>query len=336
MNANNKPKSVADFLEIIKGTDESERERERQYIRDLDDRFKNYPDPEAGWWQNRPVGMFLLGVGIIWGITILLSILAHFALDFFPLGMSLGLALWVAGFRMIPAASWRIVERLGVPYRVAKPGPTVIIPGVDTLLPAISQKVDKQEMYQDEGDHSLDFLDASSPIVARIWYRVVNPIRWQYGVDAPRSRMEDRFDSLARPLLQAFTLDAAQVHKTNASKAITRHLQPAIRGIMGAEVDQMLITDIQIPDEVKALRNLALEGEKLALREKRVGGGYSQAIKTIMEDLGCNRETAERIYMTREGYEALKEVKGGVTLYGTGIDGAIRSMGFGEGKGGNQ
>ncbi len=299
-------------------------------------------------WKKKRPQMFLFGALFVLFPGILISVALVPVVNMLGLPVFYALVsgeiLWWAivfalGFRIVPSMEEKVVERLGNYYRVLHSGPRIILPFIDKIVNTVDMKKQEVQLYQDEGvDHAWDFTNASAGGTARAYYKVVDSVKFTYAFSDPVSRIEERFDSTIRPILQLMDIDSAQIHKTRISQWASHFLAESMQDNIGVQVERMLITDIDIPPEVQEARMKKLVGEKTAQETRARQTGYAQAINDLVRELKSGipegesityetlRKEAIRIFAQQEGLDAIRKTGANVSLMGFDVNAIVKSL----------
>lgn len=185
----------------------------------------------------------------------------------------------------------------------------------------------------------IDFSDGvSAPVEVEVIYRVTSPFAWTYQVADGPGYIEAVIDSALRPALQNLTLDVANKKKGDIGHEILNGERSTIlkdaMALVGAELHPLkgiLVKDIDIPEDVKALRTLKVQGEQNALKATAQAAGYTGAIKAIMADAQAaghqmTWHEAEALYFRNRSLETLQGTGANVTIIGENIMGVAQSL----------
>ncbi len=323
---------------------ESDRELDKNSLEAFNNSLK-------AWKRKRPlmwfVGFLLVSVP---GVLLGLGLLPFAGAVFGGLGAGLsysllsGVLIWLAiivalGFRVVPSMEAQVVERLGNYYRTLNSGPRILLPFLDKVVNVVDLKKQEIRLYQDEGvNHAWDFTNASAGGTAKAYYKVKDPVKWTYAFSDPVGRIEERFDSTVRPMLQLLDIDNAQIHKTRISQWASDFLRESMENNLGAEVERMLITDIDVPPEAQEARMKRLVGEKTAQETRARQLGYAQAINDLIEELKAGipegveipyerlREEAMKIFEQQQGLDAVRNTGSNISLIGLDVPSVIKSL----------
>lgn len=194
------------------------------------------------------------------------------------------------------------------------------------------------ELYRDPKEgNEVTFTDCSSPISARAWLRVHDPVKYAYEVKDPENYAENYVDSTIRPRFGGRTLDKANTDKSD----IATECLPLINngfdervGILekaGVEMTQLFIEDFRLPDEVKKIRDDLLQGETDAKRYRAKFDGVIDAIANVAKGLvtqGMSEEKAIEkaadIFFEQTGMETVKEAKENITFITENVKSMLR------------
>lgn len=270
-------------------------------------------------------------------------------------GIILALSVYIGwGFRLIPENEFWVIERLRQYDRTLLTGWHIMcLPGlVDSIAPnggrgdfRLHQVIKKLE----NPNEMIDFTDGSSKVVYEIWYYVISPkapindsagnpikdgpFRSVYKVKETEDRISQVLTNRMRPLLQRRSIDDASRNLENISKKIRN--DPAVKNAMhemGVDLEQsrgFIISDIDLSDEVKAIRQEKLVGEKEAQRQEAVGAGYGLAIRKIIETASRDGGTkitwteARQIYEKQRALEAIQKTGAGIHFIAPDLPGIL-------------
>lgn len=279
-----------------------------------------------------------------------------------------GAILWMIiylawGLRIVSENTYLVVERFGAYYYVKTTAGIVVmcLPGlIDRVAPYGGRgdfKYHRIDLYTDEPDNKIDFVDGSATIVAQIWFRVNpnqqlspqdnkdGPYRFVYRVENTENRIEEILDGTLRPVLQTESIDSAQKNMGDISRTIRE--MPEVKASLdelGVELDPnkgFLITDIKLDDETIAIRRQTLEGIKEAEKTAAKGKGFVGSILAIMElakesgnDISFSE--AREIFERQVALDTVRNTGANVTLVAPSINGVNMLLGIGEQGGKNQ
>ena len=292
---------------------------------------------------------------IVWFLPmIFLSIIGVFTGAW---GAGLGLALVWLGFCVyrggiiVPQQEFVVIERLGKYHTVYFRGWHFMVIGVDSIHLKGDMRAKRLRMYTDENGRTdramMDFIDGSAAITASVWYQIGSPDdvdadnrdalrkavqKWTYVYEDPVSRVDNLVDSELRPLIQAESIDEASKKRDGIAEEVMRKIKDDLSALgtyapRGGK--RLVIEDIDLPDNVIALRELALEGEKRAQESEKESAGYWKSILAIHTNLGVSVPEARSIYETQRGLDTLRETKPAMTLVGKDFSGVLGTINLG-------
>ncbi len=172
-----------------------------------------------------------------------------------------------------------------------------------------------------EKDSSIDFTNASSPVIARLYFRIYSSHRATFKVDNFMMALREKIDSALRAYLGELDLDKALMERSNIDheKIITiMGDEASIFNDWGVEIRGLAITDIELPEDVVEIRQLLLRAEKekeaalYALEQARIeveteelkGSQQGKRLKKISTDTELPIEDVITWDIQRMKYEA--------------------------------
>lgn len=297
---------------------------------------------------------------VIWVLPTLLLAVIGTAAGYW--GAGFGLAFIWAGFCVyqgtiiVKQNTYVVIERFGKFRTVFFAGWRVRVLLVDRIHGEVGSLSAKSLLlYADENGPAkravIDFTDASAPISAKVWYQVgkhddvanqrwneieADVKKWTYDYADAIVRIDSLVDAELRPRLQNQKLE-----EVNANHTIVEGIIDKVIELVGPELEKMgvypptthkllVIEDIDLPPGVVDLRQLALEGEKKALKGVNESAGYWKAIEAISKNLGVSVQEARAIYETQRGLDVLRETKPTMNLVGKDFGGVLGTINLGN------
>jgi regulator of protease activity HflC (stomatin/prohibitin superfamily) len=266
-----------------------------------------------------------------------------------------GINFWVGiyiylGWIEIPQKEAQVIERFGGYCRVLQKGINILcLPGiVDEVVYVVNLKRQRVDLFQDEGASAMDFSDGTAPVKAQVWFTVRDKevTKFVYAITDPISWIQERVDDYVRPLMQGFSVDDAQLVKAKVSNGFRevpdnaipdkkgkepKSLHDEVEDTIGIDWHSLLITDIDLPPEVRKARQRRIDGKTAAEERNRIATGYIEAINMMVEEsrpkdaegnpTGEPTQTFEQckeIFDRNEGLRTLREADG-VTFVGSNL-----------------
>lgn len=189
------------------------------------------------------------------------------------------IAICVSGFRIVPQANAAVVERLGSYYATWSNGLHVKLPFVDKVLPYISLK----EQVADFPPQPVITKDnVTMSIDTVVFYRVVDPKLYTYGVDNPLGAIENLSATTLRNIIGDLDLDTTLTSRDTINSQMRAILDEATDS-WGIKVNRVEVKNITPPAAIQQ----AMEKQMKAEREKReavlLAEGEKQSAITIAE-----------------------------------------------------
>lgn len=189
------------------------------------------------------------------------------------------IAICVTGFRIVPQANAAVVERLGSYYATWSNGLHVKLPFVDKVLPYISLK----EQVADFPPQPVITKDnVTMSIDTVVFYRVVDPKLYTYGVDNPLGAIENLSATTLRNIIGDLDLDTTLTSRDTINSQMRAILDEATDS-WGIKVNRVEVKNITPPAAIQQ----AMEKQMKAEREKReavlLAEGEKQSAITIAE-----------------------------------------------------
>lgn len=189
------------------------------------------------------------------------------------------IAVCVSGFRIVPQANAAVVERLGSYYATWSNGLHVKLPFIDKVLPYISLK----EQVADFPPQPVITKDnVTMSIDTVVFYRVVDPKLYTYGVDNPLGAIENLSATTLRNIIGDLDLDTTLTSRDTINSQMRAILDEATDS-WGIKVNRVEVKNITPPAAIQQ----AMEKQMKAEREKReavlLAEGEKQSAITIAE-----------------------------------------------------
>lgn len=292
------------------------------------------------------------------------------ALIGFPFGSSLrtGFSTLLAGVGILYAVAlyrgsartqeFVVVERMLKFWDIKLSGLRLAFPFIDRIRLRDNFLSKQIELFVVNGTPAtragIDFVDATAPVNAGAWYQVGDPeavmagdyekliqdvYRYVYVIfeDSRAKRIADIIEDALRPILQKYTLDAAQKDADSAGDLCVAAARPRLAelGVYASPGKGVVIRDIIIPPEIAELRALALRGKKRAEEIAAASTGYWQSISEVIsgaEKSGkdLTTEEARAIVETQRGLEVVEKTGANITFVSPNVRGVLTTLGIGE------
>ena len=182
-------------------------------------------------------------------ITILLIVLA------------VALILAIANIKVVPQANAYVIERLGTYHTTWNTGLHIKVPIIDKIAKRVSLK-----------EHVVDF--PPQPVITKdnvtmqidtvIFYRVVDPKLYTYGVERPMMAIENLTATTLRNIIGDMELDATLTSRDIINSKITNVLDVATDA-WGIKINRVELKNIMPPREIQE----SMEKQMKAERERR-------------------------------------------------------------------
>jgi regulator of protease activity HflC (stomatin/prohibitin superfamily) len=168
------------------------------------------------------------------------------------------LVLAIKAFYIIDQYERGVVYRLGRVKRERQPGFNVVIPFVDRLV-KIMTAVEAMTL---EPQQVITKDNVSLSIRAVVYFRVIDAVKAEVEVDDYKDAIYQRAQSVLRQVIGASELNSVLAQTEDVSGQIKSRLADSARN-WGLEVDNVELTDIELPDGMR--RAMAAQAE--AVRE---------------------------------------------------------------------
>jgi regulator of protease activity HflC (stomatin/prohibitin superfamily) len=179
------------------------------------------------------------------------------------LGVLVLLALIVAAksIRIVPQARVVIVQRLGQFYKVGTPGPVIVVPFMDKILPMIDMR---EQVVPFDPQPVITEDNVGIQIATVVYYQIVEPKNSTYEVANLVAAMEQLTMTTLRNVIGGLTLDKTLTSREEIN-AKMRVVLDEVTEKWGVRVTRVELKDIIPPREVQQ----AMEKQMQAEREKR-------------------------------------------------------------------
>lgn len=171
------------------------------------------------------------------------------------------LLLVIANIKIVPQAKAFVVERLGAYHTTWNTGLHVKMPIIDTVAKRVSLK-----------EHVVDF--PPQPVITKdnvtmqidtvIFYRIVDPKLYTYGVERPMMAIENLTATTLRNIIGDMELDATLTSRDIINSKITNVLDVATDA-WGIKINRVELKNIMPPREIQE----SMEKQMKAERERR-------------------------------------------------------------------
>ena len=307
-------------------------------------------------------------------LTLLISGGAIFSLTLGLLTLAIGfgyalivafviLILWTAmliarGMTVTSKMGYVVVERFGHFRTVLYRGIGWINPFFDHIRVSNgSLKVQQRPLFRDEDTKAaMDFTDGVTAPVAIVasygvghpediederWNLVTEDVRkYTYQYAKPEERIDVLLDGALRPRLQSLSSDAAQTQTEAECEEAAIAVGDALAeiGVYLPVKGALVVSDIDLPEDVIRIREEELKGKKDAIAEQARLAAPANAILAVRDALkagGLSRTDDQVVdmLMTQQGLEAIAKSGSNVSLYGFDVAAILKSLGI-AGKGG--
>lgn len=175
--------------------------------------------------------------------------------------IALVLAIIVRNVRIVPQANAYVVERLGAYYTTWDTGLHVKVPVIDSVAKRVSLKeavVDfppQPVITKDNVTMSIDTV---------VFYRIVDPKLYTYGVERPMMAIENLTATTLRNIIGDMELDATLTSRDIINSKITTVLDEATDA-WGIKINRVELKNIMPPKEIQD----SMEKQMKAERERR-------------------------------------------------------------------
>ncbi len=171
------------------------------------------------------------------------------------------LGIIVANVRIVPQADAFVIERLGSYYTTWENGLHVKVPIIDR----ISKKVSLKEAVVDFPPQPVITKDnVTMQIDTVVFYRIVNPKLYTYGVERPMMAIENLTATTLRNIIGELELDSTLTSRDVINSKITEILDEATDA-WGIKINRVELKNIMPPKEIQD----SMEKQMKAERERR-------------------------------------------------------------------
>lgn len=171
------------------------------------------------------------------------------------------IAIIVANVRIVPQADAFVIERLGSYYTTWENGLHVKVPIIDR----ISKKVSLKEAVVDFPPQPVITKDnVTMQIDTVVFYRIVNPKLYTYGVERPMMAIENLTATTLRNIIGEMELDSTLTSRDVINSKITEILDVATDA-WGIKINRVELKNIMPPKEIQD----SMEKQMKAERERR-------------------------------------------------------------------
>lgn len=171
------------------------------------------------------------------------------------------LAVIIANVRIVPQADAFVIERLGSYYTTWENGLHVKIPIIDR----VAKKVSLKEAVVDFPPQPVITKDnVTMQIDTVVFYRIVNPKLYTYGVERPMMAIENLTATTLRNIIGDMELDSTLTSRDVINSKITEILDVATDA-WGIKINRVELKNIMPPKEIQD----SMEKQMKAERERR-------------------------------------------------------------------
>lgn len=171
------------------------------------------------------------------------------------------IAIIVSNVRIVPQADAFVIERLGSYYTTWENGLHVKVPIIDR----ISKKVSLKEAVVDFPPQPVITKDnVTMQIDTVVFYRIVNPKLYTYGVERPMMAIENLTATTLRNIIGEMELDSTLTSRDVINSKITEILDVATDA-WGIKINRVELKNIMPPKEIQD----SMEKQMKAERERR-------------------------------------------------------------------
>lgn len=171
------------------------------------------------------------------------------------------IAIIVANVRIVPQANAFVIERLGSYHTTWETGLHVKIPIIDR----VAKKVSLKEAVVDFPPQPVITKDnVTMQIDTVVFYRIVDPKLYTYGVERPMMAIENLTATTLRNIIGDMELDATLTSRDTINSQITQVLDEATDA-WGIKINRVELKNIMPPKEIQD----SMEKQMKAERERR-------------------------------------------------------------------
>ncbi len=219
------------------------------------------------------------------------------------------LVLLISCIRIVPQASAYVIERLGIYHATWVAGLHLKVPIIDR----VSRKVLLKEQVADFAPQPVITKDNVTMMIdSIIYFRVVNPQLYAYGVENPIMAMENLTATTLRNIIGDMELDATLTSRERINASMLQTIDEATDP-WGIKVTRVELKNIMPPAAIKD----AMEKQMKAEREKRAAILTAEGEKQSMileaegkkESAVLNAEAAKQATILAAEAEKEKEIR---------------------------
>lgn len=167
----------------------------------------------------------------------------------------------IANIKIVPQAQAYVVERLGAYHQTFETGVHLTIPIIDR----VARKVSLKETVVDFPPQPVITKDnVTMQIDTVVFFRVINPKLYAYGVERPMMAMENLTATTLRNIIGDLELDATLTSRDVINSRITNILDEATDA-WGIKINRVELKNIMPPKEIQD----SMERQMKAERERR-------------------------------------------------------------------
>lgn len=171
------------------------------------------------------------------------------------------LALIIANVRVVPQANAYVIERLGAYHTTWETGLHVKLP----ILDRVAKKVSLKEAVVDFPPQPVITKDnVTMQIDTVVFYRIVDPKLYTYGVERPMMAIENLTATTLRNIIGDMELDSTLTSRDTINSQITNVLDVATDA-WGIKINRVELKNIMPPSEIQD----SMEKQMKAERERR-------------------------------------------------------------------
>ncbi|MBO6136989.1 MAG: SPFH/Band 7/PHB domain protein [Lachnospiraceae bacterium] len=221
----------------------------------------------------------------------------------------IALALLISCIRIVPQASAYVIERLGIYHATWVAGLHLKVPIIDR----VARKVLLKEQVADFAPQPVITKDNVTMMIdSIIYFRVVNPQLYAYGVENPIMAMENLTATTLRNIIGDMELDATLTSRERINASMLQTIDEATDP-WGIKVTRVELKNIMPPAAIKD----AMEKQMKAEREKRAAILTAEGEKQSMileaegkkESAVLNAEAAKQATILAAEAEKEKEIR---------------------------
>lgn len=196
------------------------------------------------------------------------------------------------GVRIVPQSENYVVERFGKFQSVLKPGPNLIVPGIDRIAHRVSILERQLEDYPVEA-----ITKDNSPlsVTASTFFRVIDPALSVYRIRNIERAIQTAVTGVVRSLIGTVEFDEVQSNREQVSAKLKKELDAAAKE-WGVEITRSEIIDVAVDEATRKAMLVQITAE----RERRAAVTRAEGQKRAAE-LAADAElyAAEKIAQAR-------------------------------------